>query len=121
MKSRSSNDARKEWADVQADAMAGTPTAIERHDRRTCVVMPPEWGDFYSDAYWLRIMEDARQKFPGKDDPELIKEVLQRWAWQQGNGGSKDAKLDESISLLKEIREIVIWFAGKMGYKYGSK
>ena len=84
MKSRSSNDARKEWADVQADAMAGTPTAIERHDRRTCVVMPPEWGDFYSDAYWLRIMEDARQKFPGKDDPELMKEVLQRWAWQQG-------------------------------------
>ena len=112
-----SNEVRSKWAEIQALAMTGEPTLVDKHTFTTCVVMPPEWADFYSDQHWIVIFIELRSKFPGKTDAQLVKEVLQRWQWQQNNNGSKDAKLDETLSVLYELKRVIMWIANKLGYK----
>ncbi len=115
MKKMSSNDVRKGWSDVQTDAISGEPTVIERHDRVTSILMPPEWADLYTDTYWVEIMKAMRVKYPGKSDPQLVKELLQKWRWQQDGNGSKDARIDETITLLKELKSITLEIAQSRG------
>lgn len=116
MKRLSSDGARKEWANVQADATAGTPTLIERHNRNTCVVVPPDWAELYENDHWANIMRQLRQKYPGKSDAQIVQDLLQRWQWSQNSGG-KDAKLDETLTILGRMEKVLLWVARKMGYE----
>ena len=114
MKRLGSNDVRSRWAEIQAHALTGEPTLVDKHTFTTCVIMSPEWADFYNDEHWIEIFIALRAKFPRKTDAQLVKEVLQRWHWQQSGNGSKDAKLDEALSLLRELQKIVTWVANRL-------
>jgi hypothetical protein len=110
VKAVSSADVRAKWAAIQADTVAGQMLIVRRHDLTTTVMMPPEWEGVGHSKVWQDALLLLRQKHPDKTDYWLITEVLQKFAWDQDSGSSKNAKLDR-------IYTVLLWVARKLGYE----
>lgn len=119
MKQVSSREFQKNIGKYIEEASGGESATITRHDRPSAVLMPyDQWQKLtFSDPRWRLILDAMSAKYPGKDDHELLTDLLQHWQHRQDSNGSKDAKLDMIYGVVSKMNNVLLWVARKLGYE----
>ena len=119
MRQVSSREFQKNIGKYIGEASDGEPVIITRHDRHSTVLVPyHQWQKLtFSDPRWRSILDTMSAKYPGKDDHELLTDLLQHWQHRQDNNGSKDAKLDMIYGVVSKMNNALLWVARKLGYE----